>query len=145
MWRFLFVCLFVFNCFLLIYISNVIPLTGFPSASPLSHPLSRASMRVFPYPLTHSHLIALAFPYRAFTLMPDKSICGWSYGALHVYFGWWFNPWELWGLWLKVLKPWVLVLIFCLPSDSVSSIEHSRIVDPWAFQAFLISLLHIFL
>jgi hypothetical protein len=27
-------------------------------------------------------------------------ICSWSHRSLHVYSGWWFNPWELWGYWL---------------------------------------------
>ena len=34
-------------------------------------------------------------------LTPDKAILcyiySWSYGSL---FGWWFSPWELWGIWL---------------------------------------------
>jgi hypothetical protein len=36
-------------------------------------------------------------------------ICGWSYGSLHMYvlFGWWFSPWELWG---------VLVSSYCCSS-----------------------------
>jgi len=49
---------------LFIYISNVIPLPDFPSSNPLSYPpFPHASTRVLPYPLTPSHLIALAFPY----------------------------------------------------------------------------------
>jgi len=35
-------------------------------------------------------------------LMSDKAIlcctCNYSHGSLHVYSGWWFSPWELWGL-----------------------------------------------
>jgi len=34
-------------------------------------------------------------------LMPNNAvlcyICRWSHGSLHVYSGWWFSPWELWG------------------------------------------------
>jgi hypothetical protein len=56
-----FVCLFVLFCFLnFIYISNVIPFPGFPSANSSPPP---ASMMVCPHPLTHSHLPALAFLY----------------------------------------------------------------------------------
>ena len=37
-------------------------------------------------------------------LMSDKAIlcyiCGWSHRSLHELFGWWFNLWELQGLWL---------------------------------------------
>jgi hypothetical protein len=40
---------------LFIYISNVIPLPGFPSSNPLSHPsVLPASMRVIPHPLPPS-------------------------------------------------------------------------------------------
>jgi hypothetical protein len=35
-------------------------------------------------------------------LMPDKAILcyiySWGHGLLQ--FGWWFSPWELWGVWL---------------------------------------------
>jgi hypothetical protein len=47
---------------LLIYISDVIPFPGFPSINPLCPPSSHASMRVFPYSPTHSHLTDPAFP-----------------------------------------------------------------------------------
>jgi hypothetical protein len=47
----------------LIYISNVIPFQGLPSGNSLSDPPSPVSMRVLPYPLTHSCLPALSFPY----------------------------------------------------------------------------------
>jgi hypothetical protein len=56
-----------FSFFLLdilcIYISNVIPIPGFPSRFPLLHPPSPASMRMLPLPPTYSHLTTLAFPY----------------------------------------------------------------------------------
>jgi hypothetical protein len=36
--------------------------------------------------------------------MSDKTIvgyiCSWSHGSLYEYFGGWFSPWELWGIWL---------------------------------------------
>jgi hypothetical protein len=48
---------------LFIYISNVIPLFSFPSTNLLSHLTSPASMRVLPYPPTHSHFTTLTFPY----------------------------------------------------------------------------------
>ena len=43
--------------------SNVIPLSGFPSARPLYYVPRHVSMKVFPYPHTHSHLTALASFY----------------------------------------------------------------------------------
>ena len=55
-----FFCFFK-NFFLFIYISNVNPFPGFPSATPYPNLLS--SMRLLPHPPTHSHLTALAFPY----------------------------------------------------------------------------------
>ena len=54
--------------------------------------------------------------------MSHKAIfCGWSHGSLHVYFGWWFSPWDLWEYWLVHIvvpprglqtpsAPWVLSL-----------------------------------
>jgi hypothetical protein len=48
---------------LFIYISNVIPLPGFPSTKLLSHPLPSASIRMLPHPPTHSQCTTLAFPY----------------------------------------------------------------------------------
>jgi hypothetical protein len=81
----------------------------FPTTSPL-----------FPFPLllwgcspTHSFLTALAFPYTgAWSLYRTKGLSShWCQtrpsSLLHiqleswvcpcVLFGWWFNPWELWG------------------------------------------------
>jgi hypothetical protein len=76
---------------LFIYISNVVSLPGFPTTSP-HHTL--ASMRVLPYPLTHTCPIALAFSYTGalslhrtkplLSLMPDKATLCWSHGSLHV-------------------------------------------------------------
>jgi hypothetical protein len=43
-----------------IYISNVIPFPCFTPRSPLSHPPSPASMRVFLYLPTHSHIPTLS-------------------------------------------------------------------------------------
>ena len=38
------------------------------------------------------------------SMMTNKAIlcyiCSWSHGSLHVYSGWWFSPWEIWGFWL---------------------------------------------
>ena len=63
-------------------------------------PSPSASMRVLPYPPTHSHLTALAFPYTGASslhrtkgpLLPLMSIkailcyvCGWSHRSLHMY------------------------------------------------------------
>jgi hypothetical protein len=86
---------------LLIYISNVIPFSGFPSTNPLSHPPSHASMKVLPYLPTHPYLTTLAVPYTgASNLYKTKGlsshrcqtrlfilcyICDWSHGLLHVY------------------------------------------------------------
>ena len=82
---------------LFIYISNVIPLPGFPSKNFLSNPPPSASMRVFLHPLL---LPVLAFPSvwgiehsqdqaPLLPLKPDTAIlcyiCGWSHGSLHVY------------------------------------------------------------
>jgi hypothetical protein len=53
----------IFFLILLIYISNVIPFLGFPSANPLSHSPYSASIRVLLHPPTHSCLTALAFLY----------------------------------------------------------------------------------
>jgi hypothetical protein len=59
--------LFVLGYFLLvilfIYISNVIPLPGYPSINPLFYPCSPASVRVLTHPPTYIHLTVLAFPF----------------------------------------------------------------------------------
>jgi hypothetical protein len=46
-----------------IYISNVIPVPGFTSGTPLSNPPLPASMRILPLPPTPSLLTFLVFPY----------------------------------------------------------------------------------
>jgi hypothetical protein len=83
-----------------IYISNVIPFPGFPSGTPLFHPLPSASMSMLPFPTTHSYLLTLTLPYTGASspsqdlgpLLPpmfNKAIlcyiCSWSHGSLHVY------------------------------------------------------------
>jgi hypothetical protein len=99
---------------LFIYILYVIPLPGIPSAIPPKRPLPPASMRVLPYLPTHPLLphcpsIPLLRGIKPpqgqglpLSLMPDKAvlcyICSWNPGPLHVYFGWWFRPWELWRI-----------------------------------------------
>jgi len=82
-----------------IYISNVITFPGFPSGNP---PFSS-------HPSTPSRLPALAFP----TLEPSQDqgpLLPLMLDKAHplllmrlepcVLFGWWFSPWELWGVWL---------------------------------------------
>jgi hypothetical protein len=48
---------------LFVYILNVIPFPGFPSASPRPIPPYPTSMSVLPHPPTHSHLTTLVFLY----------------------------------------------------------------------------------
>lgn len=57
--------LFLFHLLdFLIYISNVLPFLNFPTRFPLYlMPCPHASIKVFPDPLTHYCLPALAFPY----------------------------------------------------------------------------------
>jgi hypothetical protein len=60
---FIVVCVYVCVLdILFIYISNVIPFPGFPSATPHPIPPPPASMKVLTHPPTHSYLTALAFP-----------------------------------------------------------------------------------
>jgi hypothetical protein len=103
--------------FFFIYISNVFP---FPSLHFGNPPipfhlqlLLCTSMRVLPNPPTHSHLPAMASPYTGVSdtlrpkglsshwcpTRPSSATYIWSHGSLHVYSGWWFSPWELWGVW----------------------------------------------
>jgi hypothetical protein len=78
---------------------------------PILPPL--ASMRVLAHPPTHCHLSTLAFLYnQAFTGQRTSSPIDVRQGLprLHmrlepwvppcVLFGWWFSPWELWGIYL---------------------------------------------
>jgi hypothetical protein len=99
--------------------------------NPISPP--PASGRGFLHPPTHSHIPALHSPNLGayikpsyhqgslLPLMPDKAnlcyICSGSHGSLHVYvlFGWWFNPWEFWGV--RVVDIVVLPMGFQNPSD----------------------------
>jgi hypothetical protein len=66
-WRFLnkitSFCQYFLLDILFIYISNIIHFPGFPFRIPLSYSLILASVRVFFYPPTHSHLTALELPY----------------------------------------------------------------------------------
>ena len=51
----------------------------------------------------------------------------WSHGSLHVYSGWWFSPWEIWGAWMAD----ILVLpMGCNPSSSFSPFSNSFIEQP---------------
>ena len=95
--RFLtFPCTFFKSVILFVYISNVVPLPGFPSASPLSH---------FPSPCL-SHLPAtllcwgIEHPQHQrppFSLIPDKVIHQQLEPRVppNVIFDLWFSPWEL--------------------------------------------------
>jgi len=83
------------------YISNVIPFSGFPSISPLSYTPPPYSMRVFPHPSAHPFPpphpdISLHWgvePWQdqelLLPLIPNKAIlwyiCSWSHGSVHVY------------------------------------------------------------
>ena len=99
-----------------IYISNVIPFPRSPSENPLSNPPSPCFYKGVPS--THSptpaslswHSPTLGHP--AFTgPRASPPIDAWQgHPLLHmrlepwvppcVLFGWWFSPWELWGVWL---------------------------------------------
>jgi hypothetical protein len=97
---FFFLLIFIIGIFF-IYISNVIPLHGFPFKEPLYPSPPPASMRVFLHPPTHPLLpthpgIPLCWGIEPsqdqgplLPLMPDKAIlcyiCGWSHESLHVY------------------------------------------------------------
>jgi hypothetical protein len=100
---------------LFIYFSMLSPFQVSPSWPPHSILPPSAFMRVLLYPPTHSHLPALAFPYTgAMSLPRNKGLSSHWYptrpsSATHVlepwvppciFFGWWFNPWELCGVWL---------------------------------------------
>jgi hypothetical protein len=84
---------------LFIYISNLVPLPGFPSANPSSHPSPFVCMKVLPCPLSfppHRSGVPLCWDIKTLhnqgsplTLMPNKSVlcylCDWSHGSLHAY------------------------------------------------------------
>jgi hypothetical protein len=92
------------------------PFLGSPPQTPYPTPLPFASKRVFLQPPTHSHLTPLASPFfGASSLHRTKclpshwcqmrpSSASYIAGALDrpmcMLFGWWFSPWELWGVWL---------------------------------------------
>jgi hypothetical protein len=87
-----------------IYISNVIPLPGFPSENPLSlnpspSPYSPTQPLCPPGPgiALHWGIEPLQDQGPLLPLMTDKAILCWSHKSHHVYvlFGWWFSPWEL--------------------------------------------------
>jgi hypothetical protein len=97
---------------LIIYISNVIPFSGFPTRTPYPIPPPLASMRVLPYPATHSCLPALSFycigvsnlhrtnglsSHWCPTRSSSATYAAW-HGSNHVYTGLWFIHWELWGV-----------------------------------------------
>ena len=69
-------------------------------------------------------------------LMSNKAIlsyiCSWSHESYHVFFDWWFSPWELWGYWLVHIvvllwgcKPLQLLGIFSLtpPLGTLCSVQ----------------------
>ena len=60
---------FFYWIFSLFTFQMLFPFQVLPPWKPLSYPPSPASMRVFPYPPTHSHLPALEFPYIAYFLV----------------------------------------------------------------------------
>jgi hypothetical protein len=111
--------LFLFHVFLLIilfiYISSVIPFTSFPSTAP--YPIPSPCFYEAAPPSTHSlspHCPSIPL-HRAINPSQDQGasppIDAWKgLPPLHmqlepcvppcVRFGWWFNPWELRGVWL---------------------------------------------
>jgi hypothetical protein len=100
-----------------ICISSVVPLSSFLSTTSSSYPpllclYEGAPAPTHPFQL-HLSSIPLCWGIKppqdqrpSLPLMPDKAtlcyICSWSHGSVHVYvlFRWWFNPWELWVVWL---------------------------------------------
>jgi hypothetical protein len=119
------------------------PFPVLPPWTPLYNITPPASRRVLPHPFTHSCLPDLAFPYTGASslhklsqdqgplllLMPDKDIlccvCCWSHGSLHVYTGWWFSPWELWGWGF-----WLVDIGVANPFSIFSPFSSSSIGDP---------------
>ena len=122
---------------LIIYISNVIP---FLSISPLEtlypktpHP---ASMRVLPHSLTHPPIPAsqswhsptqghwafigprVSLPINAWQGHPLLHMQLKPWVPPYILFGWWFSPWEPWGVWLVD----IVVLPMGLQHSSASSV-----------------------
>jgi hypothetical protein len=97
---FVFFLFFLFYWIFLIYISNIIPLSDYPTWNPPSHHPSACFYEGFPtstHPLPpyHPH-IPLHWGVKPsrhqgslLPLMPDKAIlcyiCGWRHGSLHMY------------------------------------------------------------
>jgi hypothetical protein len=54
---------FLYRIFSLFTFQMLFPFQVSPLANPIFIPPPPASMRVFPYPSTHSHLLDLKFPY----------------------------------------------------------------------------------
>ena len=81
----------IFNWIL--YLSNIIPFPGFPSANPISDPPHPDTIRVLIHPLTYSHLTALLLPYKYQAGAMGLSMCilwlvVYSLGALGWGWGW---------------------------------------------------------
>jgi hypothetical protein len=104
--------------------SNIIPFPGFFPGNPLSNsptpcfyegvsPTHSPTHPLAPYcpgiplhwgikPSQDQWLLLPMMHYKAI----HWYIWGWSHGFLHVYSGWWFSPWEIWGVWLvEVVLP----------------------------------------
>jgi hypothetical protein len=79
-------------------------------------PIPPASMTVFPDPLTHSHLLWMAFSYiGASSLHRTKGLfshwCLTSHPLLHMRLESWFPPCELFGGWFSLWKLWEIWLV----------------------------------
>jgi hypothetical protein len=132
--------MFIFFTFLLdiffIYISNIIPFISFPPYHILT-PL--ASLRVFLYPPSHSHLPTLNSPTLGHlsTQGPRTSppFDAWQgHPLLHmqldpcVLLCWWLSPWEFW--WVCLVDIVVLPMGLQTPSTPSVFSLNSCIVDP---------------
>jgi hypothetical protein len=120
-----------------IYISNVILFPGLPPTPPQTLypiPSSSASVRVFSHPPTPSSLPwhSSKLGHHAF-IRPRASPpidARQGHPLLHmglepcVLFGWWFSPWELWGVWLADV-----VLSMGLQTPSAPSVL--SLTPPW--------------
>ena len=120
---FFFLTFYFFWKFLLdiffIYISNAIPISGFPSENSLFHPAIPCFYEVVPAP-THSLLASQSWnspilEHWSFTgpraslpidvrhLLLHKCLEPWVPPCIH--FGWWFSSWALYGVWLIDIVP----------------------------------------
>jgi hypothetical protein len=147
---FLFLNLFLSDIFL-IYISNVVPLPGFPSKSPLSPPHSQCSP---------THPLLLPGPsippilrHRTFTgpraSLPTDDWLG--HPLLHmqlepwvppcVFFGWWVSTRELWGYWncssYEAANPFSSLCTF-----SSSFIEDTALSNGWLWASTSVFVRH---